>query len=181
MCKSVYYNFCNQRRMLWYLYDGVFTKYTKEYRRREFIFCRSIRTLPRVILEPLAWVTTREFYDLACVDAQNVVLVTGVGPRYYDSADDQSAGHEGHPERNQHWCGQAETSRKLGHRLRSKHWKAKSGGHRIRIHTHQAVRLTRYSNVPAMRLQQISVSACAKKREYIVQMGWEKSQSTFDI
>ena len=79
LCKSGYYNLCNYRRTLGYWYNGVFAKYTVVPQGRIHILPEHVDFTTGAMIEPLACVT-HAFYDLARVDAADVVLVTGPGP-----------------------------------------------------------------------------------------------------
>jgi L-iditol 2-dehydrogenase len=79
LCKSGFYNLCNQRKTLGYWYNGVFAKYTLVPQERIHILPEEIDFVAGAMLEPLACVT-HAFFDLANVESTDVVLVSGPGP-----------------------------------------------------------------------------------------------------
>lgn len=79
LCRSGFYNLCNERRTLGYWYDGAFAKYTIVPEQRLHRLADNIDFVTGAMIEPLACVT-HAVMELTTIRAGDVVLVSGPGP-----------------------------------------------------------------------------------------------------
>jgi len=79
LCRSGFYNLCNERRTLGYWYNGVFAQYTVVPEQRLHRLADNIDFVTGAMMEPLAC-TTHAALELTTINAGDLVLISGPGP-----------------------------------------------------------------------------------------------------
>lgn len=79
LCRSGFYNLCNERKTLGYWYNGAFAKYTVVPEQRLHRLADHVDFVTGAMMEPLACITHAAL-ELTTIKAGDLVLISGPGP-----------------------------------------------------------------------------------------------------